>query len=424
MRAYIILSPKPNKKGLHSLSLKININRKPYTRKIKGIALPEQYFDQEKGQVKAGLKDPQGNDLTEYYNLRIGQALAKANSILTYYYLSEERELTREVFKRDYENDFNRGDFLAFWEDKLQIEYQRRVISRATKIQLERSLKKLKAFCKEIPWGEISRELIERYDSWHAKRLQEKGYKGARERERTLKHIKKYLRRAQKEGKKFSDPFDGFIWPRYKVRPVFISLPQLKSLIYAYRNPIEIELKLAQRANEKGYSWHHKEQSIERGLNRVQRALRCFIWQCITGMRDSDMRAVSWADIEKTEKGSYLVFIPQKTKDTSGAEVRLPLTPLMRELIVTEAGPLLQAISNQKYNDHLKELSELFNLPGPLSSHAGRHTFATLSLEQGISVECLRDLMGLTKIETLLRYVHITDKRRDREFLQAWGQQL
>jgi site-specific recombinase XerD len=134
-------------------------------------------------------------------------------------------------------------------------------------------------------------------------------------------------------------------------------------------------------------------------------------------MRYSDLRKITHKNVE----GDHLVWVPEKTRETSGKAVRMLITPVMQELMTEEKGKLMPAISNQKYNEYLKEVARLAGIDKVLTSHVGRHTYATTFLHHGGSIEVLQNLMGLSSLKTLMVYVHITEKRKDQEQAAAWS---
>lgn len=327
-------------------------------------------------------------------------------------------ELTHTRFANEYDNEAMKGDFLSYWKESMQSAYDRRKIGTPTKVQHERTLRKLEICFKEVFFSDISREWLEKFDAWHAKEQAKAGNDGRRERIKALYQLHGYLNKARADGKKFNDPFQGFDWPKYRNLPVFLTHKEFKKLLTYYRNPQAIEEALEREAEDQGLTWHHKAQKLEAGVNRVRRTLRAFIVQCITGMRDSDLARLTHEDNIEDDQ---LVFIPHKTRDTSGIEVRIPFFPLLEEMIVSEKGPLFDTVSNQKYNQRLKEVARVCGIDKVITTHVGRHTFATMYLERGGRVEVLRELMGLTNFNTLMVYVHVTDQRRKKEYLKVMG---
>ncbi|WP_421825816.1 tyrosine-type recombinase/integrase [Larkinella sp.] len=61
-------------------------------------------------------------------------------------------------------------------------------------------------------------------------------------------------------------------------------------------------------------------------------------------------------------------------------------------------------MSDQKMNDHLKEIAMRTNVEKNLTMHVGRHTFATRLLSKGGKLERLKELLGHLKIESTMIY--------------------
>jgi integrase len=54
------------------------------------------------------------------------------------------------------------------------------------------------------------------------------------------------------------------------------------------------------------------------------------------------------------------------------------------------------------------------------STHTARHTFITLSLEQGIRPEIIMQRTSHKDIKTMMKYVKITSKIAELEMSRAW----
>ncbi len=102
----------------------------------------------------------------------------------------------------------------------------------------------------------------------------------------------------------------------------------------------------------------------------------------------------------------------------------------------------LPIISNQNFNKYLKELckdagideqTEIIPYKGAekisnfypkhelISAHTGRKTFATLSLEKGISAETVMGITGHSDYKSFQRYIKVTEERKRNEMQKAWG---
>lgn len=410
----ILRQDRMHKDGKCPVFLQMYINRKKVAITLPQMAIAPEHWDDEKQQVRKSHPDYKDR------NLELQSHVGKAIEILKEYRLAG-GQITPEAFRREFRSNATRQDFIAYMRGKIENEYQRRIISPATKTIHLNSVAKLEVYGGKVMFADISREWIEDFDAWHAKQQAQQGNEGLRAREKVFKTVRKYLKMAEAEGKKFKDPFNGLIWPRSKSRPVFLTQEELIILLNYYRDPDLIEAQCIRKAKEKEMTDHHKAQYLEFAVGRIHNTLRCFLWQCLTGMRYDDTRRIRYRDIEGDREKRYLVFVPQKTENTSGVEVRMLITEPIAELMKGRVGAILDTPPNAKYNLRLKEMAEVLGIHKHLTTHVGRHTFATVSLERGMSVEVLMELMGLTKLDTLMVYVHLTSKRRDKEMNDAWA---
>lgn len=386
-------------------------------RKSLNVQVDPAKWDQGKQRVKG-----RGEDV-ERVNLLLQNKVSQAVKIITDFELMK-KPLSRSQFLLELESPTVRLDFLDFMERKMEENYERRSISKATLLQERRTLRRLRNCHPEgLLFSEISRDWLEGFDRTVAKEMAATGHSGEREREKALKYIRKYLnhaRQALEGGERIRDPFRGFKWPKYQSAPVWLEEEEVQKLWNLYENPDAIMAVLLQEGRRRGMvDWNLEQYANTGGVQRVRRTLRQFLWQCHTGMRYSDLERVASGWVI----GDHIMWVPHKTRDTSGKSVKMLISPAMRRLIQAGEGKetIFRTISNQKYNDHLKEVATLADISKPLTTHVGRHTFATLSLRRGMHIETLQALMGLSKITTLMVYVHISQDRSDEEMRRAWG---
>jgi site-specific recombinase XerD len=72
---------------------------------------------------------------------------------------------------------------------------------------------------------------------------------------------------------------------------------------------------------------------------------------------------------------------------------------------------LLPVINNQNTNAYLKEIGTLCGIKKNLTFHLSRHTFATLTLSKGVSIESVSKMLGHTNIQTTQIYARITNEK-------------
>ncbi len=70
---------------------------------------------------------------------------------------------------------------------------------------------------------------------------------------------------------------------------------------------------------------------------------------------------------------------------------------------------LLPVCSNQKMNSYLKELADICGIKKHLSTHTARHTFATLTLASGATIENVAKMLGHSDTKMTRHYARILD---------------
>lgn len=169
---------------------------------------------------------------------------------------------------------------------------------------------------------------------------------------------------------------------------------------------------------------------------RLENARALFLLSCYTGLRFSDVAALR----PEHQKGEWLQLTAQKT----GEKLTVPLRgnramPLLAKLWAGEVRP----ISNQKLNKYIKDVARLAKLNTPteqveyrgslrtsetlpkhelISSHTGRRTFVTLSLEGGLSWETIMKATGHKDFKSFRRYIQVTPERLLADFARVWSE--
>jgi integrase len=181
--------------------------------------------------------------------------------------------------------------------------------------------------------------------------------------------------------------------------------------------------------NEELMSIYELDLSANKRLDQVRDS---FCLGCFTGLRHSDITAIRRANV----KGENIIMTSFKTKE----QLEIPLNDFSKE-ILKKYNYQLPAISNQKFNDYIKEIGEKAEIIEPiiltkyrgakavkyekpkwefLSSHCGRRTFVTLSLEKGMRAETVMSITGHKNYKTFKKYIKITSKVKAVEMKQVW----
>ena len=153
-------------------------------------------------------------------------------------------------------------------------------------------------------------------------------------------------------------------------------------------------------------------EALELTEGRVIAAARdMFIFQCYTGMAYSDMMAFS---LDKCQKdGDVLTYSAPRIK--TGVWFYIQILPKALA-IADKYGGSMPNVCNEVFNRKLKDIAKDAGITKKLTTHVGRHTFATWALRNGVPVERLRKMLGHRKIEQTLRYAKLLPKDVYSEF--------
>lgn len=142
--------------------------------------------------------------------------------------------------------------------------------------------------------------------------------------------------------------------------------------------------------------------------------LRYFLFACHTGLRYSDLKALT-AD---TIVNDSLHIRMHKT----GFLVNIPLSKNAKKLITQNSfdeKTLFKVYCNKVTNKVLKKIGISIGLNKKLTCHVARHTFATVSISLGIPIEVVSKLLGHTSIRTTQVYAKIVDSVKEKE-MKKW----
>lgn len=127
-----------------------------------------------------------------------------------------------------------------------------------------------------------------------------------------------------------------------------------------------------------------------------------FLFQCYTGMAYADMMAFS---LDKCDRdGERLTYSAPRVKTGVVFYVRLLPKALA---IVEKYGGSLPRIADQTMNGHLKTIANVTGITKKLTSHVGRHTFATWMLRNGVPIERVSKMLGHRRVTQTQRYAKV-----------------
>lgn len=138
----------------------------------------------------------------------------------------------------------------------------------------------------------------------------------------------------------------------------------------------------------------------------LERTRDLYLFQCFTGLAYADLMKFSKESISEIE--GYKVIRSNRVKtDENYITLFLPEA----EKIANKYKYELPKITNQKYNEYLKEVAKGADIKKPLVSHSARHTFATYLLNKNIPIETVSRALGHSNIKQTQHYARLLGKK-------------
>lgn len=305
------------------------------------------------------------------YNLLIEQKLAQMNKIMINYELAN-RPLTVAYLIEEMHSPTYRMDFYTYALRKL--EEEKDSIASGTYRHQKGQINKLKDILPDITFAEIDKECINTIIKYCKKKKNtfNTTYN-------TLRCFKKYLHKSWKDGIMTQLHWQEIKTPYRKTKFQFLRKEEIQ-ILNEY-----LENKFTQS--------HHKN------------VLKQFLFCCFTGLRWSDMQAITRENI----MGDILLFSAKKTNKIQ----RIKMIPSALRYINDDGDLFDKLISNQKTNEALRQISKACELDKKLNFHISRHTFATQYILNGGDVVSLQQLLGHSNIRETMTYAHAVQSMVD-----------
>jgi site-specific recombinase XerD len=142
--------------------------------------------------------------------------------------------------------------------------------------------------------------------------------------------------------------------------------------------------------------------------SKLRKVRDLFILQIYSGLAYADMQSLSKTNIEVGVDGKQWIVL---NRLKTGQRSAIPILPRALE-VLQRYNYELPICSNQKMNDYLKEIATACNINKCLTSHIGRHTFATtVTLSKGVPIETVSRMLGHCDLKTTQIYAKVTDQK-------------
>lgn len=178
----------------------------------------------------------------------------------------------------------------------------------------------------------------------------------------------------------------------------------------------------------------------------LDRVRDLFLVGCYTGLRFSDFTNIGPENID----GDFIEIRSEKTKIDTVIPIHLVVREIMRKYEGKYINSLPPAISNQKFNEYIKEVCKLCpSLQTPVntdkskptkvkglrlhkdepkykhvSSHTARRSFATNQYNKGVSASFLMKITGHRTETSFYKYIRVTPKENAQRLRELWQKEI
>jgi len=140
---------------------------------------------------------------------------------------------------------------------------------------------------------------------------------------------------------------------------------------------------------------------------------RAFLFSCYTGLRISDLEALTWAKINTNP------WQIQKNQEKTQQQIYVPLHKDAQALINDDKKHLPDELvfnfsthNRRTSYYYLEDWAKKADLNKAIGWHTARRTFATMALENGADLLTVAKLLGHTNLKHVTKYAKVTDRLR------------
>ena len=146
---------------------------------------------------------------------------------------------------------------------------------------------------------------------------------------------------------------------------------------------------------------------------RLELIRRAFIFSSLTGLAYVDIHRLYPRHIGKTAEGRLYI---RKQRVKTNVEAFIPLHPIAEQILLLynttdDSLPVFPLPVRDRIWYDINQIGTLIGLKENLSYHQSRHSFGTLAISAGLSIESIAKMMGHANINTTQVYAGITEQK-------------
>jgi integrase len=187
----------------------------------------------------------------------------------------------------------------------------------------------------------------------------------------------------------------------------------------AYMNKMINENPCARVKGIKGAETHRQFLTFEELKKLVATPIenellrKAFLFSALTGLRWSDVRALTWKKISRSEASGWVIEYTQKK--TRGSEV-LPVSEqairILGDRLPVDQEIFDGLIYHSWMNDQLQNWVDEAGIQKKITFHCARHSFATLQLSNDTDIYTVSKLLGHKHLKTTEIYARVIDRKK------------
>jgi integrase len=336
-----------------------------------GKTIKPSLFDNESGEIKNKVRYGKLNSCLTTEKVRFN------NIILDLEYKKE--TITFEKILSCFKSPTENKCFIEFFSNELDA--IKNGIAKKTYKDYLVSLNNLKEYRQSLSFDDLDYKFLQQYEIW----LKSVKQRNQNSRYHNFAAIRKFLNLARKYGYTSNYPFENFKFKQKTVEREYLTEMELLDLQKLYCSGTLSE--------------------------RLNTTLAHFLFTCYTGIAGDDLRHKERLNFN----GDLLTFERGKTKKL----VKVPLSNRAQSLKDKILNSSLKQ-SESRTNTDLMEIMKIAKINKHITYHAGRHTFAIISLMKGISLSVISKVLGHTSTKTTEIYAKVVDDLLNTE-MSKWN---
>ena len=148
-----------------------------------------------------------------------------------------------------------------------------------------------------------------------------------------------------------------------------------------------------------------------------------FVFCCFTGLSFIDLKNLTPDNLIEVNGTRWIISQRHKTKVHFQAKLLPAALRVLKQHGSDEPGkPVFNVGKYCTENLRLKQLGQLSGVSSNLTFHVARHTFATLALSKGMSIESLQSILGHTDLHTTQIYAKITTNKLEKDYTRVYNE--